>query len=141
MKDLKRRAREILSLSKYRMTQSRVAILNAILEQKAPFSAQRLLALVSRKAKCDPVTIYRTLSVFVDLGLIEKCDFSEESAMYEVLLGKSGQHHHHIVCKSCKKVEALNFCLVNSQEQALQRLGYTALTHRLEFSGMCPVCS
>ncbi len=135
-------ALEILESSKHRMTKSRKALLALILEQKGPFSAPKLVKVLSRKDACDPVTIYRTLPVFEELGIIEKCDFSEEMAQYEVSLGQSqGHHHHHIVCGVCKKVESLDFCIVEGQEQILKKMGYTGLTHRLEFTGKCPNCS
>ena len=134
-------ALELIESSKHRMTKSRKFLLAAILEQKEPFSAPHLVKVLSRKQACDTVTIYRTLPVFEELGIIEKCDFSDDMAKYEVSLGHSGHHHHHIVCHSCKKVESLDFCIVEGQEQILKKLGYTGLTHRLEFSGLCPNCS
>lgn len=141
-KDLMISAFDLIESSKHRMTKSRKALLALVLEQKGPFSAPKLVKVLSRKNVCDPVTIYRTLPVFEELGIIEKCDFSDEMAQYEVSLGhKKGHHHHHIVCKSCRKVESLEFCIVEGQEQILKKLGYTGLTHRLEFTGKCPDCS
>ena len=134
-------ALEMLESSKHRMTKSRKSLLLTILEQKEPFSAPHLVKLLSSKRACDPVTIYRTLPVFEELGIIEKCDFSDDMAKYEVSLGHSGHHHHHVVCNSCHKVESLDFCVIEGQEQILKKLGYTGLTHRLEFSGKCPNCS
>lgn len=133
-------ALKLIEVSKHRMTKSRKSLLATILEQKEPFSAPHLVKVLSRKQACDPVTIYRTLPVFEELGIIEKCDFSDDMARYEVTLGDSG-HHHHVVCQSCKKVESLDFCSVEGQEKILKKLGYSGLTHRLEFLGLCPNCS
>lgn len=125
--------------SKFRLTKPRKALLETILKQKKPFSTPDLEAIL--KDDCDPVTIYRTLPVFVELGIIEKCDFADDMTHYEVVLGHKGHHHHHIVCTNCKKVEPLEFCIVEGQEQILKRLGYRNLKHRLEFSGLCPNCA
>jgi Fur family zinc uptake transcriptional regulator len=131
----------LLAQSNYRLTRARRLLLETIFNQTKPFSVPALERLLNGEEGCDPVTIYRTLPVFEDLGIIEKCDFSEEMSFYETALAGSSQHHHHFVCKSCKKVEALELCLNEDQEQLLIKRGYTKLTHRLEFSGLCPECS
>lgn len=135
-----------LEASTYRSTRPRRQMLEAIFQQSGPFSVQSLEKHLNRSKKqqsCDTVTIYRTLPVFEDLGIIERCDFSDEMSHYEVSLHHAGHnhHHHHFVCKACKKIEPLDFCMAESQEQVLRKLGYSNLTHRLEFTGVCPTCS
>lgn len=143
-KRLLNRAIEIIEQSDYRLTQPRRALLEAIVQHKGPFSVPDLEKTFSGKSArgaCDLVTIYRTIPVLEQLGIIEKCDFSEDVAQYEVTLDHKGHHHHHIVCTQCKRVEPLEFCIVDGQEQFLKKKGYTELKHRLEFSGLCPSCS
>lgn len=135
-KPLLQTALDIIEQSSFRLTLPRRHILDAIFAQKGPFAATDLQL---KHLGADPVTIYRTLPVFEELGIIEKCDFSEGVAYYEVALNKT--HHHHVVCKNCKNVEPLDFCVVQGQEQILEKMGYTHLTHRLEFAGLCPRCS
>lgn len=131
-------ALEKLTASSYRVTRPRRDLLEAALGFNAPFSARDL----EKKLRgFDPVTIYRTLPVFVELGILEKCDFSDEMTHYEVKMGHESHHHHHVVCTSCRKVEPLAACLIEGQEQLLRRLGYRDLKHRLEFSGLCPSCA
>lgn len=140
---LLKQALERMKKSDYRLTQPRRKLLELILEQKEPFSAPGLEKTFGRKSsreKCDPVTIYRTLPVLEELGIIERCGFSEDMAYYEVILNQKG-HHHHIVCTSCHKVEHVDFCVVEGQEQILEKMGYRDLKHRLEFSGICPECA
>jgi Fe2+ or Zn2+ uptake regulation protein len=126
------------------LTQPRRQLLRLICEQTSPFSApgleKKLRKNSGKKDSCDPVTIYRTLPLLEELGIIERCGFSEDMAYYEVILNHKG-HHHHIVCSACHKVEPLNFCAIEGQEQVLKKMGYTDLSHRLEFVGKCPACS
>jgi Fe2+ or Zn2+ uptake regulation protein len=134
---------KLLQESEFRITQPRQMLLELIFAQPGPFSAPQLEKLFKQKhkrSKCDPVTIYRTLPVLEKLGIIERCGFSEDKSFYEVMLNHHG-HHHHIVCDSCQKVEPIDFCVVDGQEQILKKLGYTNLKHRLEFTGLCPNCS
>lgn len=127
--------------SAYRLTRPRHVLLETILKQKKPFSAPHLERLLQKVDGCDPVTIYRTLPVFVELGLIQKCDFNDNMTHYEVMHAERGHHHHHVVCTSCKKVEPLEVCIVASSEHLLKQLGYRNLKHRLEFTGVCPSCA
>jgi Fur family transcriptional regulator, ferric uptake regulator len=138
---LQEKALSLLNSSRYRATRPRVTLLKTILDQTEPFSAPKLASLLNGKNGCDNVTVYRSMPVFEELGIIERCDFSDDLAHYEVKLGHEGHHHHHIVCKSCKKVEPLEFCILEGQEKILGKLGYTDLNHRLEFSGVCPSCA
>lgn len=135
----------LLEASAFRLTKPRRLLLETIFRQKGPFSAPQLEKLLShngKKTDIDPVTIYRTLPVFEKLKIIERCDFSDDMAHYELALHRDDHHHHHhIVCRSCKKVEELDFCILEKQEQTLKKLGYTDLVHRLEFSALCPNCS
>lgn len=135
----------LIKASSFRLTKPRRLLLETILRQKGPFSVPQLekqLSQSNRKTKIDPVTIYRTLPVFEELKIIERCDFSDDMAHYEIALHREDDHHHHhIVCKLCNKIEELDFCILEKQEQLLKKLGYTSLTHRLEFSAICPSCS
>ena len=130
-----------LESSSYKVTRPRRFVLEAIMQQRKPFSVATLAKILKGKKGCDQVTIYRSLPVFIELGLIEKCDFTDEMAHYEVAHGVDSHHHHHIVCTSCHKVEPLAMCLVETHQKALQSLGYRDLKHRLEFSGTCPACA
>jgi Fur family ferric uptake transcriptional regulator len=135
----------LLKLSNYRFTQTRRTLLEEIFKKPGPFSApslERALSQPGKKSHVDPVTIYRTLPVLQKLGIIERCDFSDDVANFEVSIHHGpDHHHHHIVCNSCKKVEAVDFCIVEGQEQVFKKLGYTRLAHKLEFNGLCPRCS
>ena len=131
-----------LEQSDYRLTKPRRAILEALFQQKGPFSAATLENHFQRQTKVsmDLVTIYRCLPVFADLGIIERCDFSDSVAQYEIAASEPGHHHHHVVCRECGKVEPLDFCLIEAQQSSLEKLGYRDLQHRLEFTGVCDSC-
>ena len=72
-------------------------------------------------------------------GIVRRCDFGDGIYRYEYNIGE--MHHHHIVCRSCHKVEVLDFCVVDVLERMAKKRGYTRLTHTLELFGLCPDCS
>jgi Fe2+ or Zn2+ uptake regulation protein len=92
----------------------------------------------------DLVTVYRTLTTLTELGVLNRVDLDDGVVRYE-LTDPKGQHHHHFVCRSCQKIESLDACAstgpIQSQERRLAKKGYTFLSHRLEFFGLCPKCS
>ncbi len=140
---------QILENSSYRLTEQRRMGLEAVFRQKGPFSTEDVyntLKKYRQKSRrqnggCDLATVYRTLAVFEELQIINRCDFSDEMARYEIACAKHASHHHHFFCIACKSVEHLDFCILEAQEQMLTRLGYTRISHRLEFSGICPKCA
>lgn len=120
-----------------RITQPRVAILEALIRRNAPASIEQLHRDLASDA-CDLVTVYRCLAVFEELGLVRRCFFHNGAGLYEINLDDS--HHYHIVCKSCGKVERIEASLTDNTERMLRERGYDQVTHLVEFFGVCPDC-
>ena len=84
-------------------------------------------------------TVYRTLSLLHNTGLVEKHDFRYGPPNYEVMFGKA--HHDHLMCMGCgeiiefqePKIEAL-------QDEVVKRFGYQLVTHTHKLYGMCAKC-
>lgn len=128
--------------SGFKITRPRQALLKAIASFGAPFTTEEIFTASNRHlrgSKCDLVTAYRSLARFEDLGIISRVDLGDGTIRYEMT--DPSHHHHHFICRGCHKIEPLSLCQVNGQEQALQLAGYTQLSHRLEFFGLCPTCS
>lgn len=119
-----------------KITRPRQVLIDAIGHVAAPFSAEDLF----QATGLDLVTVYRTLATLSDLGVLAKVDLGDSVLRYEIK-DPTGSHHHHVICNSCRKVEPLDLCQVEGLESRLGELGYTGLTHRLEFFGLCPDCS
>jgi Fur family ferric uptake transcriptional regulator len=128
----------------YKLTQPRRALLAGIFDIRGPFTADQLSMEVRKKQKAAPtpdlVTVYRSLTSFIEIGLLTQVDFGDGSVRYE-LKDEGDHHHHHIVCNVCKKIEPIDFCSINGQEQIFSQLGYKDVSHRLEFFGTCPACT
>jgi Fur family ferric uptake transcriptional regulator len=127
----------------FKLTKPRMALLKAVSSATRPFSTEEIFQ-ASKKLlksdKCDLVTVYRSLSRFQELGLVSQIDLGDGVSRYE-MNDPSGHHHHHFVCSRCGKIEPLTLCELETQEQALKQAGYTGLSHRLEFFGVCPPCT
>lgn len=121
-----------------RVTAQRKRLAHEIIGFDVPFTADQLYDLLD-DLKVDPTTIYRSLATFTELGLIQTVDFADGLVRYEYVPSHK-PHHHHIICTACKKVDAVHFCVVEGQEQIIERMGYADVSHRLEFFGLCQQC-
>lgn len=90
--------------------------------------------LYQRAVKVDPkisiATVYRTVKLFEEAGIIERHDFGDGRARYEEM---SENHHDHLIdLKSGKVVEFTNEEIEKLQVRIAKELGYKLVDHRLE---------
>ena len=94
--------------------------------------------LYNRAAKIDPgisiSTVYRTVALFEDAGIIERHDFRDGRARYEP--APESHHDHLIDMKSGKVIEFRSEEIEALQEVISRRLGYKLVDHRLELYGV-----
>jgi Fur family transcriptional regulator, ferric uptake regulator len=80
-------------------------------------------------------TVYRVLGQFEAAGLITRHHFDGETAVYEL---NRGEHHDHVVCMDCNRVEEFTDDEIESlQSKAAQRLGFEVIDHALILYGRC----
>ena len=83
-------------------------------------------------------TVYRTLDLMVDAGVLRRLDF-EERAQYEVALG--GARHEHLVCEACGSIlEFRDPDLDARLAEAGAQLGFQPHRHQLVIWGRCASC-
>lgn len=94
--------------------------------------------LYRRSSATDPrisiATVYRTLKLFEDAGVIERHDFGEGRGRYESI---PDEHHDHLIdLRSGKVVEFTNQEIEKLQRIIAEELGYRLMDHRLELYGI-----
>jgi len=134
----------------YRITSGREAILDALSKSSQHLSAENIYMKVHHRfPSIGLTTIYRTLDVLVDLGLVFKFDFGDRRARYELAEGPKGiHHHHHLVCTNCKRIiDYTDFIdeeveLLNQTEKGLaKKYNFKITNHLIQFYGLCSECS
>ena len=129
-----------LKKNKLKLTTPRKLIVEALFENHGPFGAEDLHEKYL-KTECDLATVYRTLASLEQAKVINRCDFGDGVARYELLDLESPHHHHHLICTGCKKVEVIDHCEIEpSVERFAKKRGFKEISHRLEFFGLCPKC-
>ena len=90
--------------------------------------------LYNRSSKIDPrisiSTVYRTVALFEDAGIIARHDFGDGRARYEP--APENHHDHLIDMKSGKVIEFRNEEIEALQDEIARKLGYRLVDHRLE---------
>jgi Fur family transcriptional regulator, ferric uptake regulator len=123
-----------------KVTGQREAILEILRQHPHPLTNKDILAALPR-GLCDLATIYRTLHLLEKMGMVKRFDFSDGVARYELLGEDDDGHHHHLVCMRCGAVVRIEECFLQEIESRIAATnGFTAVTHKLEFFGLCPHC-
>ena len=80
-------------------------------------------------------TVYRVLTQFESAGLVTRHHFEGGTAVFEL---NEGEHHDHIVCMDCGRVEEFSDeGIEERQRQIAQRLGFEISDHSLTLHGRC----
>jgi Fur family ferric uptake transcriptional regulator len=124
----------------YRLTPQRRAVLKVIAESPDHLTPAAIYDRVRREYPAiGLVTVYRTLAVLADLGLI--CEVHAGGSCRSYLMRKPVGHHHHLICSECGVVVDFADCDLKRLEERLSRTtGFKVGGHLLEFLGLCPVC-
>jgi len=130
-------ALDYLSKSGLRLTAARRSLLDLLGDSDRPLSVEEISE--RSDGRFDLVTVYRNMDVFAELGVVQSIQLENGKALYE-LSDVGGHHHHHIVCRSCHKVERIDFCMGGELERYASQRGYSSLKHTIEVFGLCPVC-
>jgi len=95
-------------------------------------------ALHLRASAIDPgisiATVYRTVRLFEDAGILERHDFGDGRARYEA--APEAHHDHLIDVESGKVIEFVDAELEALQKRIAERLGYRLVDHRMELYGV-----
>lgn len=90
------------------------------------------------RARCPGVgmvTVYRTLELLSELGLVRRLDLGG-GPRWEL----AEDHHHHLVCEGCGDVTEFDLCPLDPGLLDLPDLGFEVRSHSVEVYGRCSVC-
>jgi Fur family transcriptional regulator, ferric uptake regulator len=135
-------ALETLNRAGYRRGGARRAVVDLLGRQRCCLSAQEIFdGLRKARRPVGIASVYRALDALVELRLVKRVDAGDGIARYEPAPA-SGEHHHHVVCRDCGKVEAF----ADPQlERVIDRvsggLGYSVDEHEVVLIGACADCA
>jgi len=132
----------------YRMTVPRQAIMEVLSGADKHLSAEDIyLEVVKEYPHVGLTTVYRTLELLVDMGIVFKFDFGDKRARYELVEGPRAAHHHHLVCTNCNRIieyteyldEEKEF-LDRAEKGLSKKYDFEIKNHIIQFYGLCDKC-
>ena len=91
--------------------------------------------LLEERSDIGLATVYRVLMQFEQAGLLNRSNFESGKAVYEI---NEGQHHDHLVCLDCGKVEEFFDAEIEKRQHAVaQTKGFTIADHSLSIYANC----
>ena len=129
---------DFLAQRKLRLTGPRRAIIEAVFSTKRHFTAEELLAWAQRRDKSvSRATVYRTLPLLTESGLVREMDFGGDHKFYDPNYAER-PHHNHIICQDCGKiVEFESPQIAQLGTEISRRLGFAVKAHRLQITATC----
>jgi Fur family ferric uptake transcriptional regulator len=125
----------------YRLTEPRRGLAQLIADREGHFVAADLVDAVERRdLGVGRATVFRTLDVLSDVGVIERIDLPTGEHAY-IACEPVRDHHHHVVCSACGRSREIEDAGLRAVvREVARRTGYRVDEHRLELFGCCPDC-
>jgi Fur family ferric uptake transcriptional regulator len=123
-----------------RVTETRRIVLDRALQRGGHFQADELAKDLSRGTdRVSRGTVYRTLALLVEAGLVREIRDRDTHVHYEPVYNRP--HHEHMICESCGAfIEFDDEAIHGLVQQACDRMGFVEKSHRLVVFGTCKEC-
>ncbi|SRR5690554_2363264 len=129
---------QILKEKGYKYTGKRIQILEFFASRDKYLTAKDVLEYLRQSYPTISFdTVYRNLSLFSDLGILEFTELSGERH-FRFSCGTE-KHHHHFICLDCGKTKEIEMCPMNQIYEEL--MGFTISGHKFEIYGYCQDCA
>ena len=138
-KQVKDELTEYLTLRKHRKTTERYAILDHIYSIDGHFNMDSLYkSMLESSFRVSRSTLYNTIELLLDCGLVVKHQFGANAAQYERAYGN--ENHDHIICVDCGEVrETRNNLISEAQLKKIRR--FKVSYYSMYIYGICSKCS
>lgn len=122
-----------------RVTPQRLFVLEALEINSGHMTAEEIMQWASRRYPAlNLATVYRTLDLLTQVGLVAQTDLGGGAASYE-LVGDSP--HHHLACERCGGVIEMDEALLEGlRDETLRVYGFHARPRHLAIYGVCSAC-
>ena len=131
---------EYLTEKNFRPTRERLLVFEEIMRTSGHFDADTLFASLTAKGlKASRATVYNTLCLLVECGLISKYRFGENHSRYEKAFGRP--RHDHLICLDCGDIiEFVNAKLEKILKEVCEETKFRMQNSTLQIFGICAKC-
>jgi Fur family ferric uptake transcriptional regulator len=133
--------KKILKSNNLKYTKQRELILEIIYNNRGHFTPEDIYNLIKDNypdVNLGIATVYRTLALLEDSGIVSSISFGAQGKKYEFGLT---QHHDHLVCIECGGIEEfIDEVIEKQQEEIAKKYGFKMKDHILKIVGICKKC-
>src|SRR5882724_5221077 len=121
-----------------RVTSQRQAIVDTVFSTDQHFTAEQLLEWSRERDKSvSRATVYRTLPLLTESGLVREMDFGKDYRFYDPNYAEH-PNHNHLICQDCEKiVEFESEKIARLESEISHQLGFSIQAQRLQIMGSC----
>lgn len=136
---------DLLAKRRFRLTTPRRAVFEVLVGAGTPLSVAQIHTRLNHKS-VNLVSVYRTVQLFVNLGILRVVDASAGSQRFE-LVEPYNDHHHHLICTRCGEIVELEGCLLTDKaldmisHQVRRDTRFEVTGHEVQLLGRCGNCS
>lgn len=136
---LRARLRAHVVRNKLKSSSRRDLILDTLASIGRHVTAEELhRAVRTRDERIGAATIYRTLRIFQESGIVAERRFEGGATRFELI---DDQHHDHLICTSCGLIVEFEDDAIEAEQQRVAAAhGFKVMSHRHELYGLCPTC-
>jgi Fur family transcriptional regulator, ferric uptake regulator len=136
--EAKKKFMEFLGSKNLRITSQRQTIVDTVFNTEEHFTAEQLLEWSRKKDhSVSRATVYRTLPLLTESGLVREMDFGKDHKFYDPNYAEH-PNHNHIICQDCEKiVEFESEKIEKLEDEITHKLGFSIKTQRLQITGSC----
>jgi len=134
----KQRFLEFLERKALRLTSQRQVIVDTVFSTEQHFTAEQLLEWSrARDRSISRATVYRTLPLLTESGLVRELDLGKDQKVYDPNYADH-PNHNHIICHDCDRiVEFESEKLERLESEITRNLGFSLKAQRLQISASC----
>jgi Fur family transcriptional regulator, ferric uptake regulator len=140
MKEAEETFKRFLADQGLRYTRERRLILEEVMARHHHFEPYDLFTRIRQKGeKVSPASVYRTLPLLIQSGIVVKNPCDQMSARHEHVMGHG--HHDHLICLVCGKIiEFRSEGIRKQMAQVARSHRFRMENHRMVISGQCRAC-
>ena len=131
---------DYLKKGNYRITPERFLVLDAVMSFDGHFDADELyLRVKTNGMRVSRATVYNTLELLQECGVVAKYRFGDTHSRYEKTFGKP--HHDHLICLQCGDIiEFVNNKIETLQNEVCLENNFKPQSASLQIFGTCAKC-
>lgn len=123
----------------FKFTPRRSAIIEIFEEHKNHMTPEEVWEKLNKIFnKCGLPSVYRNLESLVKCGILTRIHQLDRKKHYGLCSALHNEHHHHITCIKCGKVDEIKECAMNDIKTTH---GYKVVNHFFQINGICPKCN